>query len=90
MQDLLGQGMTLIILSGDADTEELGAAAQQRGIPLTCLPIHRPDLESVLDARYLLVRPDAVIAWRGHLPPGSIATILDQVRGAASLVSTPC
>lgn len=90
VQDLLGHGMTLISLGSDAGTKAWTTAAQQLDVPLICLPLHRPDLESALDARYLLVRPDAVIAWRGHRPPENIAAILDHVRGASSSVFASC
>jgi hypothetical protein len=52
-------------------------------MPLHTLRLHRPDAHPLFDARYLLVRPDALVAWRGDELPSDPGPLLDHVRGVA-------
>jgi len=64
LYDRLGRELTL--LSFGADTAAWEAAARARGVPLTVLRLDRTgELGRMANARYVLVRPDQHIAWRG-------------------------
>lgn len=87
LYDELGAGLTLLLLggrgAGTAGAEkEFQAAADQRGVPLTTLTLHRPDLRDRFLAEMVLVRPDHHVAWSASTPPSDPGSILDHVRGA--------
>ena len=86
--DLLGHGISLVNLSSPDDSEMWEEAAGRAGVPLTYIRINRPDLRQTWEAGYLLVRPDGVIAWRGHKSPNDLSTVIDRVRGCASSLVT--
>ena len=69
MQDILGQGFTLIDLKGDVDSHRLERAFAKLGAPLDVVHLQEPHANRVYAATLLLVRPDLHIVWRGeHLP----------------------
>lgn len=72
----LGPGRSLY----DALGPEWEASAAERGVPLTRLRLHRPDLREVVGADLLLVRPDRHVAWRGGAAVDAGA-LLDTARG---------
>ncbi|RQW88474.1 FAD-dependent monooxygenase [Micromonospora globispora] len=80
--DELGRGFTLVELGSTAGPE-WETAAQERGLPLARLHLHRPDLAEIMGADFLLVRPDHHVAWRGSGHDLDVAELLDQVRGCA-------
>ncbi|MGK3204292.1 FAD-dependent monooxygenase [Amycolatopsis sp. MEPSY49] len=82
LYDALGPGFTLIELGTPAGPG-WETAARERGLPLTRLSLHRPDLPGLFGAEQLLVRPDQHVAWRGHAEQADPAALLDRVRGAA-------
>ena len=81
--DLLGDGFTLLRLSGDVDATALTDAATRQRIPLRVLDLgHLPRLRALYEADLVLVRPDQHVAWRGPAtadPDG----LLRHVVGAA-------
>jgi hypothetical protein len=60
----------------------LDAAAAVR-LPLEVLELHEPSLARLYEKRFVLVRPDQHVAWRGDAVPAQCAWIVDTVRGAA-------
>ncbi|MFJ4713593.1 FAD-dependent monooxygenase [Streptomyces sp. NPDC088785] len=68
--DRLGQGFTLLRLSGAApDVKPLQAAAQAHGMPLSVLDVEVDTARDLYERDLVLVRPDQHVAWRGnHLP----------------------
>lgn len=79
LYDVLGPGFTLLEIAAPA-TAEWEKEAQGRGVPLTRLRLHSPDRIEYFGARYVLVRPDGLVAWRGDTVP-DIGAVLDLVCG---------
>ena len=80
LQDELGPGFTLLEIAAPPAPEWEPAAAAA-GVPLTRYRLNRPDLHGLYAARYVLVRPDGYIAWRGEASPGDPRAVLDHARG---------
>ena len=65
--DLLSDGLTLIRLTADVDTEPLLTAASRLGIPVHLVDLSEQEqLRTLYGADLLLVRPDQHVAWRGR------------------------
>ena len=85
--DHFTQGFTLLVIgaaAADAEkpTQEIIFAADQIGLPLNVAPIPDEAAAILYEAQFALVRPDMMIAWRGHYLLSDTAAILDTVRGA--------
>src|SRR5262249_1540664 len=81
-----GRGFVLRRLGGDApDGSRLETAAAQRCVPLKTLTVTDREATQLYEKRLVLVRPDGHVAWRGDTTPPDGATVIDRVRGAASL-----
>lgn len=74
--DLFGRGFTLLRFDVLGDTT---AAAERRGIPLQTVAITAHELAALYERRFVLVRPDGHVAWRGDAAPSY--DILDRARG---------
>jgi len=84
--DLYGRGFVLLRFGADApDGSRLETAAAQRCVPLKTLTVTDREAIQLYEKRLVLVRPDGHVAWRGDTPPPDGATVIDRVRGAASL-----
>ncbi|MER5195216.1 FAD-dependent monooxygenase [Streptomyces sp. NPDC002755] len=84
LYDLLGDGLTLLLLAGDREPDRAAFTreAAARGVPLTTVDLTGLASPGRYGAPLLLVRPDQHIAWRGT--DGTRAgSVLDVVRGAA-------
>lgn len=80
VHDLLGRFFTLLVLD-DADTEIFEAAAKGLGIPLAVVRLKRPELRTIYDRGFILVRPDQHVAWRGDALPTDAASVLAKAVG---------
>jgi 2-polyprenyl-6-methoxyphenol hydroxylase-like FAD-dependent oxidoreductase len=81
--DLFGKGFTLLNLSGTTtDTITVTEAAKKRGLPLEVVTLTDLRVREIYERRFVLVRPDGHVAWRGDEFPADPAQIIDQVRGA--------
>jgi 2-polyprenyl-6-methoxyphenol hydroxylase-like FAD-dependent oxidoreductase len=82
--DRLGRWFTLIGF-GTADMTTLAAAAERRGVPLSCLRLDGRDHAPVYEGNLLLVRPDQHVAWRGNSidDPEHADRIMARIVGAA-------
>ncbi len=81
--DLLGAGFTLLILGGSAAQGlPLRAAAEAVGMPLQIRVFHEPQLARIYEKKFVLVRPDQHVAWRGNTLPDNCLPLLHRVRGA--------
>ena len=83
--DLFGRGFVLLCLGENgAGGETFAAAARKRGVPLKVANIAAPAIAGLYERRFVLVRPDGHVAWRGDAPPDDPGAILDVARGAAA------
>ncbi|GAB3158921.1 FAD-dependent oxidoreductase [Amycolatopsis stemonae] len=76
LQDEFGPGFTLLEIAAPPAPEW-----ETAGVPLKRYRLNRPDLHDLYAARYVLVRPDGYVAWRGESSPGDPRAVLDQARG---------
>jgi 2-polyprenyl-6-methoxyphenol hydroxylase-like FAD-dependent oxidoreductase len=80
--DLFGRGFVLLVFEGLAsDAAQFSEAARQIGVPLQTVRIDEPAARSVYEKRYVLVRPDGHVAWRGNDMPEDAAAILGKLSG---------
>jgi 2-polyprenyl-6-methoxyphenol hydroxylase-like FAD-dependent oxidoreductase len=82
--DLFGRGFALIGFGADAaQAAPLLEAAKKRNLPLTFTAIAEPHIAALYQRKFVLVRPDGHVAWRGDHMPEDALCIIDVVRGAA-------
>jgi 2-polyprenyl-6-methoxyphenol hydroxylase-like FAD-dependent oxidoreductase len=83
--DEYGHGFVLVVLGdGDGTASSFEKAADDRGMPLRVVPVRDEEAGLLYKTRYVLVRPDGSVAWRGDSPPEDVGAVLDTVRGAAA------
>jgi len=83
--DLLdARGFTLLVCGDDrsADIDALQRVAAKVGLPLRTVCLTEPHLARIYERKYILVRPDQHVAWRGDALPSDPHALLDTVRGA--------
>ena len=81
--DLFGRGFTLLGFGSDAaEATPLLAAARRRGVPMTFHRIVEPQIASLYERKFVLVRPDGHVVWRGDSIAHDAAALIDVVRGA--------
>jgi hypothetical protein len=82
--DLFGTAYVLVD-TGDGPSDERQAAledaAAARGVPLRVVRWNEGSLPALYQKRYVLVRPDDTIAWRGDRLPQDVAGLLATVTG---------
>jgi hypothetical protein len=88
--DLYGSGFVLLRMGdgGDVllpDTSDWSAVASEYGMPLKIVDVVDPNIASLYETRFVLVRPDGQSAWRGDSSPSDVRSILNIVRGASKL-----
>jgi len=82
--DLFGRGFALLGFGADAaQAAPLLEAARQRHLPLTFTTIAEPHIAALYERKFVLVRPDGHVAWRGDHMPEDALCVIDVVRGAA-------
>jgi 2-polyprenyl-6-methoxyphenol hydroxylase-like FAD-dependent oxidoreductase len=82
--DLFGRGFVLLGFGADAaEAAPLLEAAKKRNLPLTFTAIAEPHIAALYQRKFVLVRPDGHVAWRGDHMPEDALCIIDVVRGAA-------
>jgi 2-polyprenyl-6-methoxyphenol hydroxylase-like FAD-dependent oxidoreductase len=79
--DVFGLGFTLLDF-GAEDAHVLAAAAHQRGVPVTVVPVDHAGAAALYERKLVLVRPDGHVAWRGDQSPSDPLDVIDAVRGA--------
>jgi len=87
LYDRLGFGFALLALGAPAGAAAWRDAASARGLPLAVLDVSASrELRALVQADWILVRPDGHIAWRGdRADPGDVldvvtARTLDRIR----------
>ena len=82
--DLFGRGFALIGFGADAaQAAPLLEAAKKRNLPLSFTAIAEPHIAALYERKFVLVRPDGHVAWRGDRMPEDALCVIDVVRGAA-------
>ncbi|HWM67841.1 MAG TPA: hypothetical protein VNO35_14730 [Steroidobacteraceae bacterium] len=80
---LFGRGFVLLVLGNDpAAASELEIAAERARVPLRVIALDEPHIASLYERRFVLVRPDGQVAWRGDALPENYAWLVDTIRGA--------
>jgi hypothetical protein len=67
----------------DKDVDTLSGAAALRALPLNVIPINDPSIIDFYERKFVLVRPDSHVAWRGGSVPDDPLKEIDTIRGAA-------
>jgi hypothetical protein len=81
--DLFGRGFTLLGFdAAERDAAPLIDAARTRKVPLTFATIAEPEIAALYERKFVLVRPDGHVAWRGDRMPDDPICVIDLVRGA--------
>jgi 2-polyprenyl-6-methoxyphenol hydroxylase-like FAD-dependent oxidoreductase len=81
--DLFGRGFVLLRLGdGAGDSSALESAFARRGVPLTVIALANPNIATLYERKFVLVRPDGHVAWRSDTMPDDALTVVDRVRGA--------
>lgn len=88
LYDLLGTGLTLLEIAAPPAPSGFAAAASRRGVPWARVPLRRPDAVELYGARYVLVRPDHLVAWRGDRLSTDPNTLFDHVLGCTPAAGT--
>jgi 2-polyprenyl-6-methoxyphenol hydroxylase-like FAD-dependent oxidoreductase len=84
--DCFGAGFVLVDTGPGADDSEcLTSAAARVGLPLSVLRISDPSIADLYERRFVLVRPDGHVCWRGTKLPDNPARLIDTVRGEATM-----
>lgn len=81
--DQFGRAYVLVDTAGtpDARREALQAAARERGVPFNVVTWTQQGVPDLYQRRYVLVRPDDTIAWRGDALPPDPAGLLATATG---------
>jgi 2-polyprenyl-6-methoxyphenol hydroxylase-like FAD-dependent oxidoreductase len=85
LYDRMGANFTLLRFDPRQDVTALTRAAEACSVPLTVLDVRTT--EPVYAEKLVLSRPDQHVAWRGNAAPANPVELIDQIRGASSLVS---
>ncbi|UPJ54477.1 FAD-dependent monooxygenase [Bradyrhizobium sp. 200] len=86
LHDALGPGYTLLYTSGDEEAKAAQAAAARIGMPMEVLKLNE-NLPPAFKTRFILVRPDQHIAWRGS-DLADVTDLLDHLRGVHAVNRT--
>ncbi len=84
--DLFGRGYTLLRFHAGADSaDSLFGAARSRGMPLGVVDVQNEEAAHLYQSRFVLVRPDGHVAWRGDSLPRDPLAVIDIVRGGGEV-----
>jgi len=82
MLDLVPRrGFALLRFDNEAGESPFAAVARKTGVPFAELRMDNAEVARLYERRYVLVRPDGHVAWRGDTFPTDPASVLDTVRG---------
>lgn len=80
--DLFGRTSVLLCLGAAAtEAEAVRRAALDRAMPLEVLALDEPDAIDLYQKRFVLVRPDGHVAWRGDALPSSADEFVRRISG---------
>lgn len=79
--DLFGNGFVLMCFKASSRIHLLKRAFAHKDVPLTVVTERRRDVAELYATRYVLVRPDGHVAWRGDELPVNPDLLVERVRG---------
>ena len=83
--DKFGKNFTLLVISNDiSDANILICEAKNIGIPIKLLKINDQDVLNLYKNKYVIIRPDLMVAWRSDSIPNKPVDILNKITGATS------
>ena len=82
MFEEIGNDFCLIALDGDDDViDDIQSSANRLQIPLKVICDNQNGQRDSYATRYILVRPDHYIVWKGDTAPQNIEKLLSKVAG---------
>ncbi len=83
LYDHFGEGFTLLVTDGDLQaTDEFVAAAVELKIPMKVLALADPRLHGRYEGRFIVIRPDQHVGWRGNAFPADVHGLIACLTGA--------
>ena len=83
--DLFGKEFVLLSFGPAASgVSALSEAAAARKVPFKSVKIDNEEARKLYERRFVLVRPDGQVAWRGDALPEDALALIDTVRGAGN------
>ena len=83
--DKFGKNFTLLVISHDvSDANILICEAKNIGIPIKLLKINDQDVLNLYKNKYVIIRPDLMVAWRSDSIPNKPVDILNKITGVIS------
>jgi hypothetical protein len=79
--DLFGRGFVLLAFEASGEMSSVTEKAKEIRIPLDVVRIDDAAIAKLHEKRFVLVRPDGHVAWRGDRLPDNPIALLDTVRG---------
>ena len=80
--DKLGPGFNLLIFGVmEASIEPIHEAAKNIGLPLDIIRINDPNAIRLYENKFVIIRPDLMVAWRSNSFPQTPTEIFDILRG---------
>jgi 2-polyprenyl-6-methoxyphenol hydroxylase-like FAD-dependent oxidoreductase len=77
--DLFGEGFTLLAFGAQ------GASLPSSPLRIRMVSIDDPAIARLYERRFVLVRPDGHVAWRGERLPADFSRVLDRARGVEAV-----
>ena len=83
LYDHFGPGFTLLATSDGkpGDVARTHESADRLGVPLTVIQPREAALKALYRARYVLIRPDQHVAWRGDVLPNQLDAVFARIAG---------
>jgi 2-polyprenyl-6-methoxyphenol hydroxylase-like FAD-dependent oxidoreductase len=80
--DKLGAGFTLLVFDDPSvNLESMREAANTIGLPLEIIKIEDADAANLYGGKFVIVRPDLMVAWRSNHLPKNPSELFDILRG---------
>ena len=90
LYDHFGEGFTLLVTDGDLHaTDEFVAAAVERRVPVKVLALPDPRLQPRYEGRFIVIRPDQHVGWRGDAFPADVHGLIARLTGDNYLARQP-
>jgi 2-polyprenyl-6-methoxyphenol hydroxylase-like FAD-dependent oxidoreductase len=80
--DKLGAGFTLLVFDDlQVNLESMHVAAHTIGLPLKIIKIDDADAANLYEKKFVIIRPDMMVAWRSDHLPKNPPELFDILRG---------